>query len=155
MLRSLLIALLVLTLGLGAGSAAFTFVYAQGASYLRDDAEACANCHVMRDHLIAWERGSHRSAAVCNDCHAPHDSLPAKLAVKAWNGFWHSFAFTTGEFGAALRITPLNRRVTEAACRSCHGAIVAVVDAPHPRPGGGAAVEPLACIRCHAEVGHP
>ncbi len=152
MRRALIVSLVVL-LGVVAGSGAFTFVYAEGASYLRDDAEACGNCHVMDEQLRAWGRGSHRVAAVCNDCHAPHDSLFAKLAVKALNGFNHSWAFTTGSYPEVLRITPLNRRVTESACRHCHGAVVSVIE-PHAA-GTDSGSEELACIRCHEEVGHP
>ena len=53
-------------LGVATGAGAFTLVYADGAAYLRDDPIACANCHVMREQFAAWERGSHRTAAVCN-----------------------------------------------------------------------------------------
>jgi cytochrome c nitrite reductase small subunit len=137
-------------LGIAAGSGAFTFVYAEGGSYLRDDAAACANCHIMGAYLKAWERGSHRSAARCNDCHAPHGSLVAKLGVKAINGLKHSWVFTTGDYPDSLQITAFNRRVTEGACRHCHAEVVSGL-APTHRAGAGS----LACIRCHAEVGHP
>jgi cytochrome c nitrite reductase small subunit len=143
--------LAIAMLGVAAGTGAFTFVYADGASYLRDDAVACANCHVMGEHFAAWQRGSHRSAAVCNDCHAPHGSWVAKYAVKAINGFNHSWAFTTGDFHDTFRLTPLNRRVTEAACRHCHGRVVRAIDESHSGGDG----ETLSCIRCHEEVGHP
>ncbi|MDJ0851689.1 MAG: cytochrome c nitrite reductase small subunit [Myxococcota bacterium] len=137
----------VLMVGIAAGAGVFTFAYANGASYLTDDPAACANCHVMGEHLASWERGSHRSAAVCNDCHAPHALVP-KYSVKAWNGLHHGLAFTTGRFPDALRITALNRSVTEGACRGCHAAIVDVVDDAH----GGS--EEISCIRCHSQVGH-
>jgi cytochrome c nitrite reductase small subunit len=141
--------LAAVSLGIALGAACLTFVYADGAAYLTDDPEACANCHVMGGHVAAWERSSHRNAAVCNDCHAPHDGLVAKYAVKAINGFNHSWAFTTGRFEDTLRITPLNRRVSEAACRSCHASVVEMVDGTH---SGG---EETSCIRCHGAVGHP
>lgn len=35
-----------ITLGLAVGVGAYTFVYAQGYSYMTDNAEACVNCHV-------------------------------------------------------------------------------------------------------------
>ena len=146
-----LVLLAIAMLGVAAGAAVFTFVYADGSSYLRDDAVACANCHVMGGHFAAWERGSHRTAAVCNDCHAPHDSWVAKYAVKAINGFNHSWAFTTGNFKDNFQITPLNRRVTEDACRHCHREIVRAIDASHAAGAGGS----LSCIPCHQEVGHP
>src|SRR5688500_6326454 len=86
-----------LTLGLAAGLGAFTFVYARGYSYLTNDPAACGNCHIMREHLDAWTKSTHRAVATCNDCHTPHDVL-GKYTVKAKNGFWHSFYFTTGRF---------------------------------------------------------
>lgn len=139
---------LPLLFGAAAGIGAFTFVYARGASYLGTDPAACANCHVMRDHYAAWLKSSHRAVAGCNDCHAPHDAL-RKYAVKAENGFWHSFAFTTGWFHEPIRIRASNLRVTEEACRDCHAAVVAAIDAHAGGPRGE-----LACTGCHATVGH-
>lgn len=136
-----------LAVGTTAGIGGYAFVYAEGASYLTDDPNACANCHVMRQHLDAWSRSSHHAVAVCNDCHAPR-RLVGKYTVKAVNGWNHSVAFVTGRFADPFHVTPMNRRVTEDACRSCHGEIVAAID----HHGGDA--EPIACVRCHAHVGH-
>lgn len=149
--------------GLACGLGAFTFVYARGASYLMNDPEACGNCHIMREHLSAWVKSSHHAVATCNDCHTPHDII-GKYAVKAQNGFWHSFYFTTGRFPDPLRITGGNREVTEGACRYCHGDIVEAIDpaSRHASPSGladmsgatGTDAEQLSCIRCHRYVGH-
>ena len=79
------------------GLGLYTFVYAKGYSYLSNDPKGCANCHVMEANYSAWLTSSHHTVATCNDCHAPHD-LVGKYAVKATNGFFHSLAFTTGEF---------------------------------------------------------
>lgn len=128
-------------LGLGG----YTFVYAKGYSYLGNNPEACANCHVMQDYYSAWLTGSHRQVAACNDCHAPHD-LAGKLAVKAINGFHHSLAFTTGDYPANIHIRDFNRAVTEGACRSCHAEIVSAIS--------GHQGEDVACVRCHFSVGH-
>ena len=145
MTRFMLVTLAVLG-GVAVGIGGYTFVYAKGASYLTNDPAACVNCHVMREQFDGWTRGSHRAVAVCNDCHAP-PGLVAKYTTKALNGFWHSFAFTTGRFHEPIDITVRNRAVTEQACRHCHGAIVDAIE-PHPR------AQPLACIGCHASVGH-
>ena len=91
--------------GLLIGIGSYTFVYAKGYSYLTNDPRACANCHIMQDHFDAWTRSSHRSVAVCNDCHTPPGLVP-KYMTKARNGFWHSFYFTTGRYPDPLRITP-------------------------------------------------
>ena len=118
------------------------------ASYLSNDPNACANCHVMQSHYDAWVKSSHQAVATCNDCHAPHDSTIAKLWVKGENGFNHSLAFTTGRFHEPIRIRSKNRAVTEAACRHCHEPVVHAIDR-QPRAG-----EAMSCIRCHADVGH-
>ncbi len=144
--------------GLALGLGAFTFVYARGASYLTNDPEACANCHIMREHLSAWVKSSHHAVATCNDCHTPHNFV-GKYVTKASNGFWHSFYFTTGRFPDPLRITDGNREVTEGTCRYCHGDIVEAIDpasrhAEAPTRAGGTSNEQLSCIRCHRYVGH-
>jgi cytochrome c nitrite reductase small subunit len=134
-------------LGLLAGVGGYTFVYAKGVSYLADNPAACANCHIMREHYSGWSKSSHHSVATCNDCHTP-PSFVAKYLTKGENGFWHSFAFTTGRFSDPLRIRPRNLRVTELACRKCHADIVGQIEGP---PHGGAV---WSCTRCHDSVGH-
>jgi cytochrome c nitrite reductase small subunit len=138
-----------IALGLAVGLGAFTFGYARGYSYLTNDPQACANCHIMTEHLDAWTKSSHRAVATCNDCHTPH-SLVGKYVTKAKNGFWHSFYFTTGRFPDPLRITEGNRRITEHACRDCHAEVTDVIDPAANIHGSG----PLLCVRCHAHVGH-
>lgn len=137
-----------LSMGAAGGIGTYTFYYAEGASYFSKDSGACANCHIMQEHFDAWQHSSHHAVAGCNDCHAPHDSLPNKLFVKGVNGFKHSLAFTTGKYPDPLRITDFNRRVTEGACRYCHGDVVHGIDT---RTQG----ESMSCIRCHSDVGHP
>ena len=136
---------LALTGGILVGASAYTAQYSKATSYLTNDPEACANCHVMREQFEGWMKGSHRQAAVCNDCHAPH-TFAAKYATKALNGFFHSWAFTTGRFPDVIRITERNRRVTEAACLHCHESITSQIH----RPGS----KEVSCILCHAGVGH-
>jgi cytochrome c nitrite reductase small subunit len=167
-------ALAAVAIGLALGLGAFTFGYAKGASYLSTDPAVCANCHIMGEHFAAWQRSSHRAVAGCADCHMPHDFV-GKYTAKASNGFWHSLAFTTGNFPDPLQIKPHNRAITERACRDCHGDIVAAIDPSDP----GAPIEirssvsgvPTSdrpqihdgfldtgdrgsCIRCHTYVGH-
>ena len=148
-MRGATLALIAAVLGgVLVGIGGYTFVYARGYSYLTNDPAACANCHVMRDHFAAWTRSSHAAVAVCNDCHTPHDLVP-KYLVKAQNGFWHSFYFTTGRYPDPLRITERNRRVTEQACRNCHGELTESIEPVH-----SSAADATACIRCHDTVGH-
>ena len=129
------------------GLSGFTFTYAQGFSYLSNDPAACVNCHIMRDVYDGWNRGSHKHVAVCNDCHTPHESIVAKYGIKALNGVRHSYAFTTGNFPEPIRITPLDRSVTQNACLYCHAEMVSAIS--HV-----ASKEPTDCLTCHAGVGH-
>ncbi len=141
------VVLMLIGTGIVLGVGSYTFVYAQGFSYMSDDAAVCANCHIMQDHYDAWIKGSHHAVATCNDCHTPHDFL-GKYLMKAINGFNHSFAFTTGYFHEPIQINEMNRRVTEQTCRECHADMVHAIDfAPYH-------VEPMDCIRCHDSVGH-
>ena len=78
---------------------------------------------------------------------APHDSIIHKYAIKALNGLRHSYAFTTGNHPEPIRITALNREVTEHACRSCHGDLTSMI-------AHNTSEEPTACLRCHPGVGH-
>lgn len=143
----ILATVLALVVGGGVGAGVFTLHYGQGSSYMTNDPQACANCHVMEDYLAEWTRSSHRGVAVCNDCHAPHDVV-GKLVTKAINGWNHSVAFTTGDYPVYLRMTPYNREVTEKACRYCHTEMAVAVD-------GVAHDEERACLTCHSDVGHP
>lgn len=140
--------LIALAIGTTAGIGTYTFVYAKGASYLTNDPNACANCHVMQDHLDGWIKSSHRSVATCNDCHTPPGLVP-KYFTKAEHGFFHSLAFTTNQFHEPIEIKGRSRRVTENACRQCHRDVVHDIDTM-ARNG-----EALSCIRCHSNVGHP
>ena len=139
--------LLGVTGGGGVGVGSYTFLYAKGLSYMTDDPAACANCHVMQDHLDAWAKSSHHAVAVCNDCHTPHDVV-GKYLTKSRNGYHHSLAFTTGRFHEPIQITDWNRKITEKACRRCHGDIVEMMDRYAAKAGK------TSCLHCHSTVGH-
>jgi cytochrome c nitrite reductase small subunit len=134
--------------GLGLGVGAYTLLYAKGWAYLTNDPAACANCHVMQGHLDAWIKSTHRAVATCNDCHTPHNFF-GKYYVKADHGFWHSYAFTTGNFHEPIHMTARSQQVTEGACRNCHEEIVHAIETIQSNGGQ------LSCIRCHGSVGHP
>lgn len=135
--------------GLATGVVGYTFVYARGGSYLTNDPNACANCHIMQDHLDAWVKSSHRSVATCNDCHTPHNFI-GKYWTKVDHGFWHSYAFTTGDFHEPISMKARSRAVTEDACRHCHADITHDIDTRR-----ASEQDRLSCIRCHRGVGHP
>jgi len=141
--------LLAASLGVLLGLGLYTFRYAEGFSYFSNRPEACANCHVMRDYLDAWQKSPHHTGAACNDCHVPH-SLFFKLATKAENGWRHSMMFTLQTYPEHLRITRNNAARLEHNCIRCHEELTSEIRlAAH---GGGEAG--IDCVRCHAGVGH-
>jgi cytochrome c nitrite reductase small subunit len=144
------ISIVVVVAGIGAalGLGSYTFAYAQGWAYLTNDPKACANCHVMNEQYDGWTKSSHRSVAVCNDCHVP-DSFIGKYVTKARNGFWHSYYFTTGTFPEPIRALPPSRAIAETNCRRCHDPIVQAMGTP-----AHAGSRDISCIRCHGSVGH-
>lgn len=133
-------------LGILLGLGLYTFLYARGYSYLTNNPAACANCHVMQDYYAAWMKSGHSAVARCNDCHTPHN-LVGKYAIKATNGFFHSFAFTTGRYPDNIRIKGYNLWVTEGTCKTCHAELTYSILGVH----GG---KDISCIGCHFNVGH-
>ncbi|MBL8164092.1 MAG: cytochrome c nitrite reductase small subunit [Anaerolineae bacterium] len=134
-------------LGVLVGLGLFTFGYARGASYFSDDPQTCVNCHVMREQFDAWNHSSHKNVATCNDCHTPHNNLVNKWFIKGLNGFNHSVAFTTGDFHEPITIRDLNATVVQNNCIECHETTVSQILGVHEG-------EALACVSCHADVGH-
>lgn len=147
---TLLYVVTAVLIGAATGLGLFTFGYADGASYMTNDPQACVNCHVMRPQFDAWVKSSHSKFATCNDCHAPHNFV-GKYYCKSRNGFFHSLAFTTGDFPDNIQMHDYNKGVVEENCRYCHSELTHGID---PQPDEGGKVESLSCIRCHSTVGH-
>jgi cytochrome c nitrite reductase small subunit len=140
-------ALFLLT-GVLVGVGGFTFIYAEGLSYLSTDPEACMNCHIMRPQYDSWLKSSHHTAAVCVDCHLPHDFI-GKYIAKGENGWHHSVGFTLQNFHEPIMIKPKNARILEENCLRCHG------DLTHELMiGTGAREGDLQCVHCHKTAGH-
>jgi len=141
-------------LGIAGGVGAFTFLYADGISYLGNNPATCANCHVMQEQYDGWQKSSHHTVATCNDCHTPAAFVP-KYLTKALNGWHPSTAFPSGNFHEPIQIGERNRAITEGQCRHCHGDIAAMIEGPREsddrHPAGREALE---CSRCHESVGH-
>lgn len=143
-------ALLAGAVGVFAGAGAYTFRYAEGASYMSDDPRACINCHVMREHFDGWQKGAHHAHATCNDCHVPHALIP-KYIAKAEHGWRHSKAFTLGGFAEPIRITPEDLLIVRGNCLRCHAQLT---DAIAGHGDGSSGREPTDCIHCHSAAGH-
>ena len=142
----------ILCLGVLAGIGSFTFGYGNGASYLSNDPKSCVNCHAMQEHMDSWQQSSHHHVAVCNDCHLPHDFV-GKWVTKADNGFFHSLAFTLGNYKDPIQIKPRNQAVTQSTCISCHKdfvhSLLPLQGETKPNES-----EMLSCVHCHSDVGH-
>lgn len=139
-----LCALLGALIGLGT----FTFVYAEGGSYLSNDPTACVNCHVMRQQYDGWQHARHHAVAVCVDCHVPHD-LIGKYYTKAKHGWGHSRAFTMQDFHEPIRITETDLEIVEHNCLRCHTDMVSHLQSPTIGGQDG-----MSCTHCHKGVGH-
>lgn len=137
-------------IGSALGLGMFTFNYAQGTSYMGNDSATCANCHVMQNHFDAWGKSSHGKFAQCNDCHSPHNVV-GKFYCKGRNGFFHSLAFTTGEFPDNIQMHDYNRNVVEQNCRYCHNDVVHAMDLLTTTDDGQ---DSVSCLHCHSGVGH-
>lgn len=130
---------------LGIGSA--TFFYARGYSYLLDDPSACNNCHIMDNQYYSWTKSSHRSVAVCNDCHTPR-SFGRKWITKGLNGWNHSYAFTSDNFHEPIQINTRNRNITEENCRYCHQMVTSNITFHETEN------TKIQCTSCHRSAGH-
>ncbi len=140
------IAGLALLLGILFGLGTYTFSYAEGASYLSDDPNACVNCHVMREQFDGWNRNSHQAVATCNDCHVPR-AFPDKWISKGLSGWSHSWAFTTGNFPNTIRIRESSAQTVQENCVQCHQTMVSNIHLESNKPE-------LSCVACHKNVGH-
>lgn len=146
--RSILITVVFALAGVFVGLGAYTFYYAKGASYLSDDPNACANCHIMRDQLASWQKSSHHKAATCNSCHTPHDVI-GKYATKLENGYHHSRAFTFQDWHEPIRMRDVSAQIVLTNCTDCHKQFVSQLPAHVSEPDAS-----VNCITCHRDAGH-
>jgi cytochrome c nitrite reductase small subunit len=152
----LLLGLVFATAGILLGLGLYTFVYARGYSYLSDDPNACANCHIMRTELDGWHKSTHKAVATCNDCHVPHDVIP-KYLTKLENGYAHSRAFTFQDFHEPIVMRPQSKNIVQENCVRCHGEMVSplLASAINTRlTAHDMRKQQVDCIQCHRAVGH-
>ncbi len=151
--------ILAILLGLLAGVGGYTFVYAEGLSYMSNEPEVCNNCHIMNDQYDSWRKGPHHAVATCNDCHVP-PQFPQKYIAKASNGYHHSMGFTFQParpddqgarpfFNEPIMIKPGNSQILQDNCLRCHGDFV------HELVRGSTwGQDAVRCVHCHKNVGH-
>jgi cytochrome c nitrite reductase small subunit len=137
-------------LGVLVGASGFTFAEAHGLSYLSDDPKTCVNCHIMREQFDSWQKSSHHAAAVCNDCHVPHD-FAGRYWTKAEHGLRHSWGFTFQDFHEPIQIKASSLAAVQGNCLRCHGALVGEIAHASRRGSDSNAAD---CVRCHRSAGH-
>lgn len=135
-------------LGLLLGIGGFTFLYAEGLSYMSDDPKVCVNCHIMQPQYDSWQKASHHTVATCVDCHLPHGFI-GKYLAKAENGYHHSVAFTLQNFHEPIMIKAKSGRILQDNCLHCHAGLV------HEQIARAAdGTGEVRCVHCHRAVGH-
>jgi cytochrome c nitrite reductase small subunit len=144
---TLLLFALAVLIGAAVGVSSYTFVYAEGLSYMSEDPKVCANCHIMQAQYDSWQKSSHHHVAICNDCHLPHGAV-GKYVAKALNGYNHSKAYTLQDFDEPIAIKPFNTRILQANCLGCHQALV------HEAAMARGRSEEVSCVHCHLSAGH-
>jgi len=140
-------ALAVIT-GILLGVGGYTFLYAEGFSYMSSDPAVCVNCHIMQAQYESWQKASHHAVADCGSCHLPHGFIRKYLA-KAENGWHHSKGFTLQNFHEPIMIKAPNARILQENCLACHGDLTQEM-----LVGVNGAPDEVLCVHCHADVGH-
>ncbi|MEN6307473.1 MAG: cytochrome c nitrite reductase small subunit [Anaerohalosphaeraceae bacterium] len=131
-------------IGIAAGTGVVLVRIANATSYLSDSPQTCMNCHVMTDAYASWQRGSHGHAAVCTDCHVPHENMAAKWAFKGLDGTKHSAVFTFRAEPQTLELSATAVPVVQRNCLRCHGDQVQMVRL--------AGVSERKCWDCHQNI---
>ena len=140
--------LVAISLGVPIGIGLFTFHYAGGTSYLSNNPQACANCHIMEGHYDSWQKASHHGSATCVDCHLPASGIE-KYWAKAVNGFNHSKAFTFQDFHEPIMIGEANQKILQENCLRCHGDLLHDTTFDESKKQ-----DAMQCVHCHRSVGH-
>ena len=136
------------------GLLAYTIYVSNAVSYLSDEPETCINCHVMRPEFSTWQHSSHRTVAVCNDCHVPHNNLASKYLFKAKDGLRHATIFTMRAEPQVIKMHAAGINVVQENCKNCHYELnkqVGLLDVNGTNYLHG---EGKLCWDCHREVPH-
>ncbi|WP_257822753.1 cytochrome c3 family protein [Salipaludibacillus agaradhaerens] len=118
-----------------------------GSMKATDSPEFCSTCHIMDDYYDSFMDSNHATLS-CNDCHAPNDSLTAKLVFKAKAGASHMYMNTLGsdQIPDNIHATAQSQEVIDKNCITCHEAGLENVAFHDVKEGG--------CVDCHRHVPH-
>ena len=124
------------------------FVYVTGApAYAGTAASTCNNCHVMDAQYENWYHAGHAEAAVCVECHLPHQNLLVYYLEKGRTGLHDVYFFSTGQTPALIRAKPRTRQIIQENCIRCHRATVEEIVA-------GPQAFDRTCWDCHRRAAH-
>ncbi len=147
--NKILLCILIVVIGIVIGSASFTFVIANGFSYLSSDSRACNHCHVMHEVSSDYAKSPHKNLT-CSACHLPH-SFVRKWMGKAQSGIHHALAFTFNKnLPAHFQASETTKKWVQENCISCHQNYASPAIHPSAKPDTSA----LSCVSCHPDVGH-
>lgn len=102
------------------GLSFYAAIESKAISYLSDNPETCANCHVMTPQYTTWRNSSHREVATCNDCHVPQNNVIKKYAFKAKDGLYHASVFISRNEPEVIRMKEAGIEVVQNNCIRCH-----------------------------------
>lgn len=111
---------LIVLAGAFIGLSFYAAIESKAVSYLSDNPDTCANCHVMTPQYTTWRNSSHREVATCNDCHVPQDNVIKKYAFKAKDGLYHASVFTSRGEPQVIRMKEAGVEVVQNNCIRCH-----------------------------------
>ena len=144
----------IVLLGILTGLGSLALYISNVASYLSDEPEACMNCHVMASEYATWQRGSHARAAVCNDCHVPHENFLKKYAFKARDGLRHATMFTFRLEPQVIKLNEAAIPVVQKNCVRCHANLVENVTPWENHGEGVHSGGSRLCWECHRQTPH-
>jgi cytochrome c nitrite reductase small subunit len=142
-----LLVLLAVVLGLAAGIGGYTFVYAEGLSYMSSESEGVRQLphHAAAVRLMAEVEpsrggGLHRMP--------PAAQLRRQVSGEGDQRLASLEGFTLQDFDEPITIKGPNSRILQDNCLACHGELV------HQAVAGTGRGEEMKCVHCHQSVGH-
>jgi cytochrome c nitrite reductase small subunit len=123
-------------------------------SYIKDEPDACINCHVMVPQYVSWEKDVHKLSTTCNDCHVPHNSLVDHFWFKVKDGLRHAAVFSLRWEPQVIRIKPAGISVVQNNCIRCHEELVKPGIFSMTAGQTGIIGGDRKCWDCHRDVPH-
>ncbi len=145
---------LIVLAGAFIGLSFYAAIESKAVSYLSDNPDTCANCHVMTPQYTTWRNSSHREVATCNDCHVPQDNVIKKYAFKAKDGLYHASVFTSRGEPEVIRMKEAGIEVVQNNCVRCHQDQVTDAKLASYVDGHVQNRTERKCWTCHQEVPH-